>query len=92
MITTEDKGNLESVFVNGANVNGIGEQILFSSNLIAPPGCKIIKKAKRSFLQKDKQNKIRQDPLFLEDSKQNPVDFNNEYPTVTLQIIKVCST
>ena len=43
MITTTDKVHLKCDCVDGSIVNGIREQILFSFNLSAPPGYKIIK-------------------------------------------------
>ena len=43
MITTTDKVHLKGDCVDGSIVNGIREQILFSFNLSAPPGYKIIK-------------------------------------------------
>ena len=43
MITTTDKVDLKCDCVDGSNVNGIREKSLFSFNLSAPPGYKIIK-------------------------------------------------
>ena len=43
MITTTDKVHLKCDCVDGSSVNGIREQILFSFNLSAPLGYKIIK-------------------------------------------------
>ena len=43
MITTTDKVHLKCDCVDVATVNGIRDQILFSFNLSAPPGYKIIK-------------------------------------------------
>ena len=76
MITTTDKVHLKCDCVDGSIVNGIREQILFSFNLSAPPGYKII-------------NRLDQIQFFLEDSNHNPVDFNNETLTFTIQIIKI---
>ena len=42
MITTTDKVHLKCDCVDGSIVNGIREQIVFSFNLSAPPGYKII--------------------------------------------------
>ena len=44
MITTTDKVHIKCDCVDGSIVNGIREQILFSFNLSAPPGYKILKK------------------------------------------------
>ena len=41
MITTTDKVHLMTDCVDGSNVNGTREQILFSFNLSAPPGRKL---------------------------------------------------
>ena len=43
LITTTDKVHLKCDCVDGSIVNGIRQQILFSFNLSAPPGYKIIK-------------------------------------------------
>ena len=43
MTTTTDKVHLKCDCVDGSIVNRIREQILFSFNLTAPPGYKIIK-------------------------------------------------
>ena len=55
MITTTDKVHLKCDCVDGSIVNGIREQILFSFNLSAPPGYKIIR-THNCFVQADKQN------------------------------------
>ena len=58
-------------------------------NLSASLGYRIIS-AIHCFVQKDKQNKIRQDVVFfLENSDYTPVDFNNETLTFTIQIIEI---
>ena len=88
MITTTDKVHLKCDCVDGSIVNGIREQILFSFNLSAPPGYKIIKEP--NFILYKKINKTRLDSIqfFLEDNNHNPVDFNGETLTFTIQIIK----
>ena len=58
MITTTDKVHLKCDCVDGSIVNGTREQILFSFNLSAPPGYKIIKEP-NIILYKKKQNKVR---------------------------------
>ena len=89
MITTTDKVHLKCDCVDGSIVNGIREQILFSFNLSAPPGYKIIKEP--NFILYEKINKTRLDSIqfFLEDNNHNPVDFNSETLTFTIQIIKI---
>ena len=59
MITTTDKVHLKCDCVDGSIVNGIREQILFSFNLSAPPGYKIIKEPNIILYKKNKQNKVR---------------------------------
>ena len=88
MITTTDKVHLKCDCIDGSIVNGIREQILFSFNLSAPPGYKIIKEP--NILYK-KINKTMLDNIqfFLEDSNHNPVNFNSETLTFTIQIIKI---
>ena len=89
MITTIDKVHLKCDCVDGSIVNGIREQILFNFNLSAPPGYKIIKEP--NFILYKKINKTRLDSIqfFLEDNNHNPVDFNSETLTFTIQIIKI---
>ena len=64
MITTTDKVHLKYDCVDGSFVNGIREQILFSFNLGAPPGYKIIKEPTTVLYKKYKQNTTRHHPLF----------------------------
>ena len=87
MITTTDKVHLKCHCVDASIVNGVREKILFSFNLSSPPGYKIIKEPTTVLFKKI--NKTRQDTiqLFLEDSNHNPVDFNGETLTFTVQII-----
>ena len=59
MITTTDKVHLKCDCVDGSIVNGIREPILFSFNLSAPPGYKIIKEPNIILYRKNKQNKVR---------------------------------
>ena len=54
MITTTDKVHLKCDCVDGSIVNGIREQILFSFNLSAPPGYKIIKEPNIILYKKNK--------------------------------------
>ena len=89
MKTTTDKVHLKCDCVDGSIVNGIREQILFSFNLSAPPGYKIIKEP--NIILYKKINKTRLDGIqfFLEDNNHNPVDFNGETLTFTVQIIRI---
>ena len=89
MITTTDKVHLKCDCVDGSIVNGIREQILFSFNLSAPPGYKIINNPTTVLYKKINKTRLDQIHFFLEDSNHNPVDFNNETLTFTIQIIKI---
>ena len=89
MITTTDKVHLKCDCVDGSIVNGIREQILFSFNLSAPPGYKIINNPTTVLYKKMNKTRLDQIQFFLEDSNHNPVDFNNETLTFTIQIIKI---
>ena len=89
MITTTDKVHLKCDCVDGSIVNGIREQILFSFNLSAPPGYKIINNPTTVLYKKINKTRLDQIQFFLEDSNHNPVDFNNETLTFTIQTIKI---
>ena len=89
MITTTDKVHLKCDCVDGSIVNGIREQILFSFNLSAPPGYKIIKEPNIILYKKINKTRLESIQFFLEDSNHNPVDFNGETLTFTIQIIKI---
>ena len=89
MITTTDKVHLKCDCVDGSIVNGIREQILFSFNLSAPPGYKIIKEPNIILYKKINKTRLDSIQFFLEDSNHNPVDFNGETLAFTIQIIKI---
>ena len=78
MISSIDIVHLKCDFVDSPIVIGVREQILFSSDLSAPAGQKNIIKTCNCFVQKEKQQKIRQIPFFLWRLNHNQVDFNNE--------------
>ena len=89
MITTTDKVQLKCDCVDGSIVNGIREQILFSFNLSSPPGYKIINEPNIILYKKINKTKLDSIQFFLEDSNHNPVDFNGETLTFTIQIVKI---
>ena len=89
MITTTDKVHLKCDCVDGSIVNGIREQILFSFNLSAPPGYKIIKEPTTVLYKSINKTRLDTIQFFLEDSNHNPVDFNGDTLTFTIQIIKI---
>ena len=78
MITTTDKVHLKYDCVDGSIVNGIREQILFSFNLSATPGYKIIKEPNIILYKKINKTRLESIQFFLEDNNHNPVDFNGE--------------
>ena len=84
MITTTDKVHLKCDCVDGSIVNGIREQILFSFNLSAPPGYKIIKEPTTVLYKSINKTRLDTIQFFLEDSNHDSV------LTFTIQIIKVC--
>ena len=89
IITTTDKVHLKYDCVDGSIVNGIREQILFSFNLSAPPGYEIIKEPNIILYKKINKTRLDSIQFFLEDNNHNPVDFNGETLTFTIQIIKI---
>ena len=89
MITTTDKVHLKCDCVDGSIVNGIREQILFSINLSAPPGYKIIKEPTTVLYKSINKTRLDTIQFFLEDSNHDSVDFNGETLTFTIQIIKI---
>ena len=89
MITTTDKVHLKCECVDGSIVNGIREQILFSFNLSAPPGYKIIKEPTTVLYKLINKTRLDTIHFFLEDSNHDSVDFNGETLTFTIQIIKI---
>ena len=78
LIKTTDKVHLKCDCVDGSIVNGILEQILFSFNLSAPPGCKIIKEPNIILYLKINKTRLDSIQFFLEDSNYHPVGFNSE--------------
>ena len=89
MITTTDKVHLKCGSLDGSIVNGIREQILFSFILSAPPGYKIIKEPNIILYKKINKTRLDSIQFFLEDSNHNPVDFNGETLTFSIQIIRI---
>ena len=89
MITTTDKVHLKCDCVDGSIVNGVREQILFSFNLSAPPGYKIMKEPTTVLYKSINKTRLDTIQFFLEDSNHDSVDFNGETLTFTIQIIKI---
>ena len=89
MITTTDKVHLKCDCVDISIVNGIREQLLYSFNLSAPPGYKIIKEPTTVLYKLINETRLEIIQFFLEDSNHNKDDFNGETLTFTIQIIKI---
>ena len=89
MITTIDKIHLKCDCVDGSIVNGNREQILFSFSLDKPPGYKIIKEPTTMLYKKINKKRLDYTNFYLEDSNHQPVDFNGETLTFTIQNIKI---
>ena len=89
MISIIDKVHLKCDCVDGSIVNGIREQILFSFNLSAPSAYKIKKESITVLYKTIIKTRLDTIQFFLEDSNHNPVDFNGETLTFTIQIIKI---
>ena len=86
MITTIDKVHLKCDCVDGSIVNGIREKFCFLLIQAYLPDIK-----EPNIILYKKINKTRLDSIqfFLEDNNHNPVDFNSETLSFTIQIIKV---
>ena len=89
MITTTDKDHLKCDCVDDSIVNGLQGQISFSFNLGAPPGYKVIREPKIILYKKRNNTRLDKIQFFLEDSNHNPVDFDSETLTFTIQIIRI---
>ena len=89
MIATTDKVHLKCDCVDGSIVNGVREQILFSFNLSAPPGYKIIKEPTTVLYKLINKTRLDTIQFFLVDSNHDSVYFNGETLTFTIQIIKI---
>ena len=85
MRTTTDKVHSKCDCVDGSIVNGTREQSLLSFNLSAPPGYKIIKEPNIVLYKKIYKTRLDK----IQDCNHNPVDFNGETLTITIQNIKV---
>ena len=89
MISSADKVHLKCDCVDGSIVMCVREQILFSFDLSAPPGCKIITEPNVVLYENINQTRLDTIQFFLEDSNHNSVDFNGETLTFTIQTIKI---
>ena len=71
MISSADKVHLKCDCVDGSIVMCVREQILFSFNLSAPPGCKIITEPNVVLYENINQTRLDTIQFFLEDSNHN---------------------
>ena len=65
------------------------QPILFSFNLDKPPGFKIFKEPKIILYKKLNTDKLSHIKFYLEDDSRNPVSFQGETLTFTIQLIKI---
>ena len=88
-ITNIDKVHLKCDCVDGSIVNGKREPILFSFGIDEPPGYKLF--IHPNIILYKKVNKERIDGIYfyLHDDDYNPVDFNGETITFTIQLRKI---
>ena len=85
--TSQDSINLKCDCIDGSNVNGTREPILYSFALDQPPDHKIYKEPRIKLF--TKKSILSQPTFYLEDDDYKPVDFNNETVPFTCQLIKI---
>ena len=89
MISTVDKIHLKCDCVDGSIVNGLRQSILYSFSLDKPPGYKITKEPNTILYKKVNKETLDRITFYLEDDDHQPVDFNGETLTFTIQLIKI---
>ena len=89
MISPSDKIQMKCDCVHGSIVNGIREQSLFSFNLSALSGYKVIKEPITILYKKINKTRLDAIQFFLEDSNHDRADFNGETLTFTIRKIKI---
>ena len=87
-LSSTNKIHLKSDCIDGSVVDGIRQPILFSFVLDKPAGYKVFCEPETIHYKKNKSvlNTI---TFYLEDDKNEEVDFNQETLTFTLQMIKI---
>ena len=84
-----EKIHLKCDCINGSNVNGTRESILYPFTLNSPPGHKICKKPLLKLFKKMNKPVLSHITFYLEDDDHKPVEFNEKTITFTCQLIKI---
>ena len=84
-----NKIHLKSDVVNGSIVNGLRQSILYSFVLDKLPGYKVFSEPETIHYKKINKSVLNTITFYLEDDKNEEVDFNGETLTFTLQMIKI---
>ena len=88
-ITGIDKVHLKCDCIQGSIINGVREQILYSSAISSPPGYKIFKEPRVKLFKKINKSVLSHITFYFEDDDQKPVDFHKETISFTCQLIKI---
>ena len=88
-ITGIDKIHLKADCIIGRKVNGVRKPILYSSGLSSPPGHKIYKETRITFLKKISKSVLSHITFYLEDDDHKPVDFLGGTISFASQLIKI---
>ena len=83
-----DKIHLKCDCIQGSNVNGIREPILFSFALSSPPGHKIYKEPRVKLFKKINKSVLSHINFYIGDDDYKSVDFNGETISFTCQLIE----
>ena len=87
-ISSVEKIHLNCDKIQGSILNGTPSSILYSFDVDVSPGYKIIKDPSTVLYKNVTSDKIESLEFYLVDDDGNPVDFNGETLTFTLQLIK----
>ena len=88
-LSTTNKIHLKSDAVDGSIADGIRLPILFSFVLDRPPGYKIYCEPETIHYKKISKSVLNTITFYLQDDKNEEVNFNRETLTFTLQMIKI---
>ena len=84
-----NKINLKCDVINGGIVDGFRQPILYSFVLDKLPGYKVFSEPETIYYKKINNSVLNTITFYLEDDKNEEVDFNGETLTFTLQLIKI---
>ena len=88
-LNTINKIHLKSDAIDGSVVDGVRQPILFSFLLDKPSGYKVFCEPETIHYKKINKSVLNTITFYLEDDKNEEVDFNGETLTFTLQMIKI---